>query len=116
MYQVVSFEKRNFNDEEKKKWSAALSLDEGGRLELKGHAVDYYLNEYKAVRKKTLEELAKRNDEWLAQRLFKWGMNNHYAWFHVMEHQSSHLGQVLMLKKRLPKRKKKEQLKVQLQH
>jgi uncharacterized damage-inducible protein DinB len=117
-YQVFTFENREFNEEEKKKWSAALDLDEEGRLQLKGHTVDYYLNEFRAVRKKTIEELAKRNDEWLAQSVWRpeWNMNNHFAWFHVMEHQSSHLGQVLMLKKRLPKRKKKEQLKVQLQH
>lgn len=31
-----------------------------------------------------------------------YGMSNHYAWFHVMEHQSSHLGQVLFLRKRIP--------------
>jgi hypothetical protein len=29
-------------------------------------------------------------------------MNNYYGWFHVMEHQSSHLGQILFLKKRIP--------------
>lgn len=28
--------------------------------------------------------------------------DNHYYWFHVMEHQSSHLGQILFLKKRIP--------------
>jgi len=34
-------------------------------------------------------------------------MNNHFAWFHVMEHQSSHLGQILMLRKRIPKKEEK---------
>ena len=29
-------------------------------------------------------------------------MNNHWAWFHVMEHQSSHLGQILLIKKKDP--------------
>ena len=29
-------------------------------------------------------------------------MNNFFGWFHVMEHQSSHLGQILFLKKRIP--------------
>lgn len=100
-YQVYTFENRGFNEEEKKKWSVALALGDEAREKIKGHDVAYYLNQYKEVRKKTLEELKKRNDEWL-----KGGANErsnyHFNWFHVMEHQSSHLGQILFLKKRIP--------------
>ena len=41
----------------------------------------------------------------------KYDMTNQYCWFHVMEHQSSHLGQILFLKKRIPP-EQKEQKKV----
>lgn len=115
-YQVFTFENREFNEEEKKKWGAALDLGEEGRSEFKGHDIAYYLNAYREVRKKTIEELAKRNDEWLAQTLPGADLNNYFCWFHVMEHQSSHLGQILMMKKRLPKREVKQEVKVDLEH
>lgn len=115
-YQVYTFENREFNEEEKKKWGTALDLGEEGRNELKGHDIEYYLNIYKEVRMKTIQELAKRNDEWLAQVRPGADINNHFCWFHVMEHQSSHLGQILLLKKRLPKREEKPEIKVNLEH
>lgn len=115
-YQVFTFENREFNDEEKKKWGAALDLGEEGRNELKGHDIEYYLNAYREVRKKTIAELAKRNDEWLAEVRPGADINNHFCWFHVMEHQSSHLGQILLMKKRLPKREEKQEIKVNREH
>ncbi|WP_240315494.1 DUF664 domain-containing protein [Aquimarina longa] len=102
-YQVYTFENRKFTKEEKEKWQLGLSLGKEAREKLKGKPIEYYLNIYKEVRKKTVEELAKRNDEWLEQMRPGSTMNNHFAWFHVMEHQSSHLGQILLLKKRIPK-------------
>jgi hypothetical protein len=113
-YQVYTFENRDFNEEEKKKWQSALDLEEEARKEFKGHDIEYYLNIYKDVRKKTIEELAKRNDEWLAQVRPGSDINNHFRWFHVTEHQSSHLGQILLMKKRLPKRE--EKIKVNIEH
>ena len=101
-YQVYTFENREFNDEEKIKWQAALELDEKGRQQIKEHDVNHYLELYKEVRKITLSELKKRNDEWLARTPKGGIMNNHFSWFHVMEHQSSHLGQIRLLKKRIP--------------
>ncbi|WP_282079712.1 DinB family protein [Aquimarina algiphila] len=102
-YQVYTFENRSFNKEEKEKWETGLELGEKAREEFKGKSITYYLDIYKEVRKKTIQELEKRNDEWLEESWPGSTMNNHFAWFHVMEHQSSHLGQILMLKKRIPK-------------
>ncbi|GAA4277042.1 mycothiol transferase [Aquimarina mytili] len=107
-YQVYTFENRGFNDEEKAKWQIGLSLGDKAREEFKGKPISYYLDVYKEVRKKTVEELSKRNDEWLSQLRPGSVMNNHWAWFHVMEHQSSHLGQILMLKKRIPEEEKEK--------
>ena len=103
-YQVFTFEGRGFNEEEEEKWSVALELGEEARQKFKGHPIEYYLNVYKEVRQKTVEELKKRNDAWLEEIQPAYGVNNHWCWFHVMEHQSSHLGQILMLKKRFPKK------------
>ena len=100
-YQVFTFESRDFNAEEKKKWDAALDLDEGGRDVFKGHDIQYYLNIYNEVRAKTIAELKKRDDAWFATVQTRYDWSNQYCWFHVMEHQSSHLGQILFLKKRI---------------
>lgn len=116
-YQVYTFENRGFNEEEKKKWDVALNLGEEGRQQIKGHEIEYYLAIYKDVRKKTLEELAKRDDKWLMLTHPGDDINNYFSWFHIMEHQSSHLGQILFLKKRLPKREEpKPSLKIDYDH
>jgi hypothetical protein len=104
-YQVFTFENRDFNAEEKKKWNVALNLDQGGRDEIKGHEVQYYLDIYNEVRAKTIAELKKRDDVWFEEVQTRYDWSNHYCWFHVMEHQSSHLGQILFLKKRIPPQK-----------
>lgn len=101
-YQVLTFENRDFNEEEKKKWEVALNLDQDGRDFIQGHNAQYYLDIYSEVRAKTIAELKKRDDAWLQEIQKKYDYNNYYCWFHVMEHQSSHLGQMLFLKKRIP--------------
>lgn len=109
-YQVFTFENREFNEEEKKKWETALNLDQGARDEFKGHDIQYYLDIYNEVRAKTISELKKRDDAWFAEVNTKYETSNQYCWFHVMEHQSSHLGQILFLQKRIPPQQ--QQLKV----
>jgi len=107
-YQVFTFENREFNEEEKKKWQVALDLGDEARKTIKGHNIEYYLNIYREVRKKTLEEFRKRNDEWLFKTPTKSAsFNNYFSWFHMAEHQSSHLGQIRMIRKRLPAREEK---------
>jgi uncharacterized damage-inducible protein DinB len=101
-YQIYTFEgTEDFHKEDKEFWDIPMDLDEKGRQNIKGHDVKYYLDIYKEVRKKTIELLRTKDDTWLAEKA-KNGWNNHFCWFHVMEHQSSHLGQILMLKKRIP--------------
>jgi len=85
-YQVYTFENRGFNEKEKEKWMTALDLGEKAR--------DLY-------------------DSWLNDMPPGSVMNNHYAWFHVMEHQSSHLGQILMMKKRIPEEEEEHKIEVQ---
>ena len=102
-YQVFTFEGRGFNDEEKEKWQVALDLGAKAREKFTGKPIEHYLAIYQEVRQKTIDELRKRDDAWLAKVQPAYGANNHWSWFHVMEHQSSHLGQILMLKKRFPK-------------
>jgi uncharacterized damage-inducible protein DinB len=101
-YQVYTFEHREFNDEEAE-WFTAMSMGKAAQEKYSGKDVQHYLDVFKKVRKKTLEYLKEKDDEWLAQVPEGYGMNNHWSWYHVMEHQSSHLGQILLIKKRIPK-------------
>lgn len=101
-YQVLTFESRTFNEEEKKKWSIALNLGEEARELYKDKPIAYYIEEFDKVRARTKELLATVDDNWLQKDILGEGVNNYYAWFHVMERQSSHLGQILFLKKRIP--------------
>lgn len=110
LYQVMTFEGRYFNKEEEKLWGAALDLGDSGRETFKDQEVDYYLDLYDEVRAKTKEELAKRDDTWLQEEIPGAGMTNFYGWFHVMEHQSSHLGQILLLQKRIKPEEKAEEI------
>lgn len=101
-YQVFTFEGRGFNEEEKRVWDDALNLGKEAREKFQGHEAQYYLDIYNEVRAKTITELKKRDDQWFKEIQPSYGWTNHYCWFHVMEHQSSHLGQILFLTKRIP--------------
>ena len=85
-------------EEKKEKWGIAQSLGEEAKATYQGKSVDVYLKEFDKVRERTLELFKGKDDAWLAE--VQNGMNNHWAWYHVMEHQSSHLGQILLMTKR----------------
>jgi hypothetical protein len=114
-YQVYTFENRGFNEEEKEKWQDALDLGEKARKRFKGKDIYYYLEQLHEVRKKTIEELRKRNDEWLMEVKPGSDRNTYYNWFHMVEHQSSHLGQIRLIEKRLPKQKEKMAEKISIE-
>lgn len=93
-YQVYTFENRGFNAEEKAKWEVALNLGATAREELQGEPIDYYLRIWDEVRKETLRLLKTRDDKWFQSKVKGSSMNNHWAWYHVMEHQANHMGQI----------------------
>lgn len=96
-YQKTTFGVEVYNEyqkEEKELFELALDLNKS-KEKLKDKPIKYYLDLYKKVRKKTLKEFKKRNDDW-------WTKDNHWAWFHVMEHQAHHLGQIKLITKRFP--------------
>lgn len=110
-YQKYTFGESLIDKKNKEEWEAGMDLDNKGRDLLKGKPISYYLDIYNNVRNKTIEELRKRNDKWFKSTNAGNSISNQYAWFHVMEHQSSHLGQILFLKKRLPELKKEVKIK-----
>jgi len=90
----------------KEKWDAAMSLGEEARKNIKGNNYEYYVNILNEVRSQTHEEFKKRDDKWLMEvdNDWSWGSpaNNYFKWFHVCEHESHHIGQINLIKGRLP--------------
>ncbi len=100
-YQVETLEGRQWNEDEKALWEVAGGLGEEARSKFKGKPIKYYLDLWDQVREKTLAGLKTKDDAWFAANIDE-GINNHWAWFHVLEHQAHHRGQIALIKKRLP--------------
>ena len=101
-YQLLTFEGREPSPPEEASWSAALDLGDAGRRALRGHGLEWYLEDLAAVRSVTLAGLARRDDAWLEQPLAASpAMNAHWAWFHVGEDEINHRGQIRWLRTRL---------------
>lgn len=103
-YQVYTFEDRSFNEEEMAEWGLGLELGDEARKAFVGKPIRHYLSKWKEVRKETLRLLKTKDDEWFKAKTKQSNMDNHWAWFHVMEHQANHMGQIVMIKKRIPKK------------
>jgi hypothetical protein len=98
--QAETLEERTWTDEEREFWVIAGGLGEDSRAELKGKPISYYLDLWDEVRRKTLEGLKARDDIWFAASIDE-GMNNHWAWFHILKHSANHMGQIALVKSRL---------------
>jgi uncharacterized damage-inducible protein DinB len=106
-YQAATFYARDLNEKERHEWGAALDLGERARREIGGHELDYYASRLEQVREKTLDELARRQDEWLEEQTsFGNGqnVNNYFKWFHVFGHEINHRGQIRWLRSRATSR------------
>lgn len=102
-YQVYTFENREFNEDEEKEWMTGLMLGDNAREELMGQPISYYFEIWDQVRADTKELLKGKDDKWFSSKIKDSKANNHWAWFHVMEHQSNHMGQIALIRSRLPK-------------
>ena len=100
-YQVESLEGRNWTEEEVALWEMASGLGEATREAFKGKPIQYYLDLWDQVREKTLAGLKAKDDAWFAAEVDD-GINNHWVWYHVLDHQANHRGQIALIKKRLP--------------
>jgi uncharacterized damage-inducible protein DinB len=106
-YQAATFHARGLTEQEKHLWGAAVDLGERGRGEIRGHRLNHYLSGLQQVRASTLEELGRRDDQWLdEQTSFGNGqrVNNYFKWFHVFGHELNHRGQIQWLLMRARKK------------
>ncbi|KEZ49095.1 DinB family protein [Metabacillus indicus] len=102
-FQIEIFDGRTPNQKEMAEWGDPYNLGEKGRQNIRGNALDFYITKLEEVRKRTLREFAKLNDQWLYEnRLWDNHPSNHYfIWFHVFEDEINHRGQIRILKKML---------------
>lgn len=106
VHQVISNEKRDLTDVEYRKWRVPLELGDEARARIKNQPLEYYLSELQQTRNTTLSLLKSKQDSWLfEERQWENGVsyNNYYLWFHVMEDEISHRGQIRTLLRNLKK-------------
>ena len=107
-YQLNTFEGMkwgSWNESIKKQWDVPMNLGDESRKQLKGKNLNHYLTILNEVRERSIAEFKKRDDAWLlkADATWGWGPTNNYCkWFHVVEHESNHNGQIKWIKSRLP--------------
>ena len=102
-YQAATFHERDLNAEEQDEWGAAFALGDRSRAEIRGRDLAHYVGRLEQVRRLTLIELARRDDEWLeAEATTGKGrrINNYFKWFHVLGHEINHRGQIRWLRAR----------------
>ncbi len=104
-YRLGTLEDRGFTPQEWRRWSAPLQLGPQARAEIRGEPLSHYLDLLSEVRTQTLAELSRRTDDWLYEQSPFWqGLpaNNYFKWFHVLEDEINHRGQIRWLRQRLP--------------
>ncbi len=100
-YQVETLEGRQWTEEEAALWNIPGGLGDESRDQIKGKPISYYLGLWDEVRQKSLQGLKTKDDAWFAANVDE-GINNHWVWFHVLEHMAAHMGQISLVKSRLP--------------
>lgn len=104
-YQEATFYDSKLDEKKDEEWLTALRLGNKAREELVGKPISYYLDKWDEVRAKTKEVLKTKDDEWLLKSREAWqegiDYNYYWAWYHVMEHQANHMGQIALVKKRM---------------
>lgn len=104
VHQVITFEKRDLNENEYSRWESALFLGEKARGEIKNRPLNYYLDILFETRERTLTLLSSKNEEWLyEENIWDNGVshNNFWLWYHVMEDEINHRGQIRLIKRML---------------
>ena len=104
LYHIFSFQGVNpYSTDDFRPYLGAMSFGKRGER-VTGRSLEELLAELEGSRAATLAELAKRDDAWLSTVLTGWDdfqPDQHWAWFHVMEDELSHRGQIRVVRKAL---------------
>jgi Protein of unknown function (DUF664) len=100
-FQQVSFANRKLNVSEIKKWNGCFESDLLMHVS-KNKSVSYYLALLNTQRKKTLELFKSKTNKWLlADNKLYPQANNLCFWYHLIEEEHCHMGQIKLLIKRI---------------
>lgn len=101
MFQRITFEGRRFNEQELAEWGGAFELKPCAKNQ--GRSLEAYHADLASTRGKSLAELKQRADDWLETPItfFKNQANYHYYWFHYLQDEVRHTGQITLLRKHL---------------
>lgn len=106
-YQIHTFDGRKWGDFDKSDiamWEVGSRLGARARKALRGHPLAYYTDKLAMVRENTKRLLKERDDSWLMESTTFFAnepTNNYCKWFHVVEHESNHNGQIKYIKRRM---------------
>jgi uncharacterized damage-inducible protein DinB len=104
-YVVMSLEGRQPRADEWATWGNYLRLSPDTWAATKGQSIEQHLERLHTVRAETLVRMSQTNDEWLLSPLtLVWTpepSNHLWAWYHVIEDELNHRGQIRWLKQRL---------------
>ncbi|WP_407539824.1 DinB family protein [Deinococcus radiomollis] len=102
LYQIASFQGLNpYQTAEFQPYLGAMTFGKRGE-KVVGRSLESLLADLETARAVTLAELAKQGDAWLDSVMGAWPdflPNQHWAWFHVMEDEVSHRGQIRVVRK-----------------
>lgn len=98
-YQKLTFENRLLSKEEEEELAISINLGKVANCTFQNLPLRHYLNNYTETRRKTFELFKTTNDKWLDQECLLLEDTNLYHWLHVLEHQSYHFGEIMILKK-----------------
>jgi uncharacterized damage-inducible protein DinB len=101
MFQRILFEGRRFNEEEMPRYNPYFAFEGGGRAH--GREVASYHHDLRVTRERTLEGLRQRDDAWLdtPKTFMKQPSNVFYYWFHYIQDEARHTGQIILIRKHL---------------
>ncbi|GAF11472.1 hypothetical protein JCM19046_1401 [Bacillus sp. JCM 19046] len=102
VHQIITTEHRDITAEEEEFFEPALSLGEKAREQIKRQPIEFYIKALDEARQATIRKLKHETDEWLLKEdVWDNGVthNYYYIWFHVMEDEISHRGQIRLIKR-----------------
>jgi len=101
LFQCMTFEDRQFNEEETAYWIDVFKLRTCERNQ--GRSLDSYMQELDTIRETTLAGMRERDDTWLEspKEIFGQAGNIHYYWFHYLQDEVRHTGQITMMRKHM---------------
>ena len=105
-YQVASIAGQQPTGSDWAEWGAFLRLTPATWAAAKGQTIEQHIERLALVRARTLSGLTTKDDAWLLDTFaLPWAQepaNNHWAWYHIIEDELNHRGQIRWLKSRLP--------------